>query len=148
MPVTGRYLLDTNVLVALVRAGPLGRYIEQTYSLSHQAFRPLICVVTVGEIKKLTRKFGWGPQKTKEVETLLSQLIWVDINEPALLEAYAEIAHYSESNGNTKSQNDYWIAAAAKVTDATLLTSDRDFDHLQGRFLDRIWIDERIVKPP
>lgn len=32
-------------------------------------------------------------------------------------------------------KNDLWIAAAAHVTGATLLTTDADFDHLRDRFV-------------
>jgi len=41
----------------------------------------------------------------------------------------------------TIGQNDLWIAAAAKATGATLLTTDRDFDHLDPTQLQRIHID-------
>jgi predicted nucleic acid-binding protein len=33
-------------------------------------------------------------------------------------------------------KNDLWIAATAYILDATLLTADGDFDHLNGSFLD------------
>jgi hypothetical protein len=47
------YLLDTNILVAYVRAGPLGESIESTYGLRQPGFKPLICVVSVGEMLSL-----------------------------------------------------------------------------------------------
>lgn len=34
------YLLDTNILVAFIRAGALGQYIEATYQLRHQPTKP------------------------------------------------------------------------------------------------------------
>jgi hypothetical protein len=34
MSAGGGYLLDTNIIVALMRANALGRYIEATYGLS------------------------------------------------------------------------------------------------------------------
>ena len=36
---------------------------------------------------------------------------------------------------------DRWIAATAKAADATLLTTDKDFDPLHPRYVERIWID-------
>jgi len=33
-------------------------------------------------------------------------------------------------------KNDLWIAATASVLEATLLTTDFDFDHLKGVFLE------------
>lgn len=32
-------------------------------------------------------------------------------------------------------KNDLWIAATASAIDATLITSDKDFDHLDGNYL-------------
>lgn len=37
-------------------------------------------------------------------------------------------------------KNDLWIAATAQVTNSKLVTTDRDFDHLDGVFID-------VIKP-
>ena len=41
-------------------------------------------------------------------------------------------------------KNDLWIAATAFVTKATLLTTDKDFDHMHPAFLQRDWINPRM----
>jgi len=147
MAATQRYLLDTNILVVLVRAGELGEYVDETYRLTAQPFRPLISIVTVGEALKLVKRFTWGSDRIDALQRHLRQLTWVDISRDEILDAYAEIAHWSESNGKSKPQNDYWIAATAKATAATVLTTDRHFDDYDPRFLRRIWIDESVVAP-
>ncbi len=45
-------------------------------------------------------------------------------------------------------KNDVWIAATASVVEAVLLTTDADFDHLDPRFLKRIWLDPASGKVP
>ena len=45
-------------------------------------------------------------------------------------------------------ENDVWIAATARRLGATLLTTDRDFDHLHGTWIDRVWIDPNTGKTP
>ncbi len=40
-------------------------------------------------------------------------------------------------------KNDIWIAATASVLDATLLTTDKDFNHLDGEFFQVGKIDIR-----
>lgn len=40
-------------------------------------------------------------------------------------------------------KNDLWIAAAASVLNAKLLTTDKDFDHLNEEFLEVIYIDHK-----
>jgi predicted nucleic acid-binding protein len=48
---------------------------------------------------------------------------------------------YCESIGHRMGKNDIWIAAAANVTGAMVVTTDKDFDHLQPDFLTVHWID-------
>jgi hypothetical protein len=48
---TGRpLLLDTNILLALVRDKELGKRISTQFGLESAVHRPLICIVTIGEI--------------------------------------------------------------------------------------------------
>jgi len=63
------------------------------------------------------------------------------LDEPGIPDAYVKIDVYSEGIGRTMGKNDLWIAATANVTSATLLTTDKDFDHLDGAFINRVWID-------
>jgi predicted nucleic acid-binding protein len=44
------YLLDTSVLLALVRGNELGRFIRQKFSLDNPSIRSLISIVSHGEI--------------------------------------------------------------------------------------------------
>jgi tRNA(fMet)-specific endonuclease VapC len=45
-------------------------------------------------------------------------------------------------------RNDVWIAASAAVTGATLMTTDRDFDLLDGTHIQRVWIDPKTRRTP
>ena len=49
MPVATGYLLDTNILVHLLRENALGKYIDQTYSLRSTLSHCVISIVTVGK---------------------------------------------------------------------------------------------------
>jgi tRNA(fMet)-specific endonuclease VapC len=147
MTTTVGYLLDTNILLALIRGKPLGRSIDSTYSLSSNLNQSVIPVVTVGEMYSLTRKLGWGAAKVQALRGLLDEVVWVDINDARILEAYGETDHLIESNGQPMGQNDLWIAATARATGFTLLTTDRDFDRLHPNWVNRIWIDPKSAKP-
>jgi tRNA(fMet)-specific endonuclease VapC len=135
------YLLDTNVVLALIRANPLGHFIDQQFGLRGALNRSMVCVVTVGEMLSLVRQFNWGQAKWDTLQSLLNEIVWLDINHPDILDAYGEIDHASLQQGRKLGKNDAWIAATAKVTGATLLTTDPDFDHLHDIYLHRIWID-------
>ncbi len=47
-----------------------------------------------------------------------------------MLNAFADVSTYLKERGKTVGDNDRWIAATAKVLQATVLTSDRDFEPL------------------
>lgn len=144
MTTSRSYLLDTNVLLALVRGGALGAAIDERFGLRAAAQRPLICVVTHGEIKVLARRNGWGAQKLASLDEALAAFVTVDINHPRVVDAYVELDLASQSHpdgARNMGKNDLWIAAAAKAAGATLLTMDKDFEPLLGTQLDGVYID-------
>ena len=73
---------------------------------------------------------GWGAAKTRRLNTLLGYLMAVPIPYGAVMDCYVQIDDYSLANGRQMGKNDLWIAATARATGATLLTTDRNFDHL------------------
>jgi tRNA(fMet)-specific endonuclease VapC len=137
------YLLDTNVLLELLRGKALGQRIDKQFNLRSVISTCVISVVTVGEMESLVRQFKWGTRKLSDLKLLLDELPWVDINDPSILDAYGQIDHYSNQVGRSMGKNDVWIAATAHVTTMTLLTTDQDFDHLEEQFLSRTWIDPK-----
>ncbi|HEY4562267.1 MAG TPA: type II toxin-antitoxin system VapC family toxin [Thermoanaerobaculia bacterium] len=137
----GRLLLDTNILVHLVRSNRLGEAIDSRFQLRARTKIPLVSVVTVGEILGLSKKWSWGALKIQRLEDLLQQFILLDINSEDVLSTYAELDSFLEKSGKPIEQNDIWIAANTIVAGAHLLTTDKDFDPLYPAFLDRTWID-------
>ncbi|MGL6074771.1 MAG: quinone-dependent dihydroorotate dehydrogenase [Fimbriiglobus sp.] len=127
-----RYLLDTCVLVHLVRGDIDGKRIQRDFNLKAFYGECMISVVTWGEMEKLGREFGWDNKKLKVMRDLLEQLITIDIkkDEPEIISAYADIDHASSQRGIHMGKNDVWIAATARATGYELLTMDKDFDHL------------------
>ncbi|MBU0703691.1 MAG: PIN domain-containing protein [Chloroflexi bacterium] len=80
---------------------------------------------------------------------LLGELVIVQLAQGAIVQKYAQIAHFSENvmkPARPMGQNDMWIAATASATGATLLTSDSDFDHLDPSFITRIRFDSKTGK--
>lgn len=140
-----RYLLDTGILIHYARQSPVYQFIEQTEKLTQQDCIPLVSVVTIGEILSFGIQHNWGESKLKAVKNWLTKLVILDINsiDSILLEAYAEIDSFSKNKlthkplgrSITMGKNDLWIAATAKAANATLLTIDGDFDHLNGLYI-------------
>lgn len=144
---TTEYLLCTNVVLALLRGNALGHAIEARFQILANPARSIISVVTHGELLALARQFGWGQSKLDKLRDQLERLIQIGIDDDALLDAYAEIDHASLQAGRTMGKNDLWIAATARASGLTLLTTDRDFDHLQGTWIDLVWINPDTSQP-
>jgi len=141
-----RYLLDTGILVHYTRQSKLYQEIDMKERLSAPDCVPLVSVTTQAEIISLGIQLNWGTQKLQAIQSFFTKLIVIDINssDKDLLTAYAEIDAYSKgrlpgrpltSSAKIMGKNDIWIAATAKVANATLLTIDGDFDHLNGTFI-------------
>jgi tRNA(fMet)-specific endonuclease VapC len=138
---TDLLLLDTNILIHLLRGSPIGRRIESEFRLSDRVHAPLISIVTVGEILAFAQKKGWGPAKIESMQSLLRQLVVVDIHSESVLRSYAEVDSFLTAQGHPIEQNDLWIAATAMAANAHLLTTDKDFDPLAPGHVQRTWID-------
>lgn len=147
MATASAYLLDTNILVHLIRGNAVGLAIDAHFGLRGALNRCVVSVVTVGEMYALARKYDWGPAKQDALRKLLAELVWVDINHPDILTAYGELDALSDRAGRRMGKNDLWIAATAKVSGAILLTTDGDFDHLHPTHITRTRIDENTGNP-
>lgn len=138
------YFLDTNIIVIYLRNGKVKEFIEKKYSALEKRYSPSLSVVTLGEIRSLAIKNSWGNKRIEKLEELLKEILVIDIDSVDIINRYAEIDAFSQGRLNGRvskfsarnmGKNDIWIAATASVLDATLLTTDSDFDHLDKEFL-------------
>jgi tRNA(fMet)-specific endonuclease VapC len=152
------YLLDTGLLLGHIRGAGYADHAERRYALSQPPNVSLVSVVTKGEIYSLAIQFNWGEQKKQALDNLHRRVPVVDINTDRIIQRYAEVDAYSQGKDRTKplpsgmssrnmGKNDIWIAATASVVNAILMTTDTDFDHLNGVFLNVVYIDPRLMKP-
>ncbi len=141
IPPDALIVLDTSVVVHLARNDALGQKVNADHDLTGRSLRPLISIVTVGEMFAPARKWSWGEGKIEKLRAIISDLTIVDIRPQPVIDRYAEIDAYSEQVGRQMANNDAWIAATAAAAPAWLLTTDKDFDHLHPKFIQREWID-------
>jgi predicted nucleic acid-binding protein len=123
-------VLDTNVLLHLLRGKAAAERLEREYKISARSPRAIISVVTKGELKALGYKFDWGSKQHERRDAMLTVLPAADISHRAIWHAYAELDHSSARVWIKMGKNDLWIAATVRVTEGVLLTTDGDFDHL------------------
>jgi tRNA(fMet)-specific endonuclease VapC len=138
---TARFVLDTNVIVQLLRWNEIGRRIDARYDLLAAASTPMISAVSLGETRSLARQWNWGRDKIERLHELLLKFVVVDIRREPVIARYVEIDISSRIAGRKMNANDIWIAATAAATSATLLTTDRDFDHLDPSLVRCEWIN-------
>ncbi len=139
------FLLDTNILLHYIRESPLFHEIQGTYAPLKKGNRSIISVVNVAEIRSIAVQAKWGIVKTRKLEEILRELIIIEIRNNILIDRYVQIDAFSQNKlpqqplgltPRNMGKNDLWIAATASVLGAKLLTTDSDFNHLQGVFLD------------
>jgi tRNA(fMet)-specific endonuclease VapC len=139
------YILDSNILLFLVRENTF----IQNEIQQRQIFTPQnqvnISIVTAGGLYSLAMQNNWGQNKYLKLENLILRFRPLPIDSQDLVEVYAEIDTYSKTKHPTlklpigqtavkMGKNDLWIAALTHILDATLLTTDADFDHLNNVF--------------
>ena len=138
------YLLDTNIVLTYARNTEVTKKIEAKLNLLSGDHRLIISVVSVGELKAFMKKNKWGNKKISQLEKLVDEFMIADINVEEIIERYAEIDAFSQGKlENRKSKftarnmgkNDLWIAATASYLDIELITTDKDFEHLNGEYL-------------
>ncbi len=108
------YLLDTSVILPLVRGNALGKHIDQRFGLQASAQRPFVSVVSLGEVRVLAKRNDWGAAKLRSLSNALDNLVVVDINHPSVIDAYVELDLVSQSHpdgARNMGKNDLWIAA-------------------------------------
>lgn len=138
------YFLDTNVLLALVRGADLGKYIAQTYDLRDVLKRPLISIVSHGEMMAIASRNGWGDKKRQSLNLILQSMVTMDVNDPAILLSYVAVDEANRkvpAGARILSNNDMWIAATTRAAEALLLTTDKDFLHLNPQVCSVEYID-------
>jgi PIN domain. len=149
------YVMDTGILLGYIRGAGYASYVESRFAVSEPPNIALISVITVGEIYSLALQFNWGEDKKKKLNEIIQKIPTIDINSRQILKRYAEIDAYSQGKHASKKlppsitarnmgKNDIWIAATGSVLKALLLTTDHDFDHLNGVFLEVRYIDPTL----
>ena len=114
-------------------------------------------VICHGEILALSEKLGWGGKKRSKLDVILSKIPTLDINKEGVINAYARIDTWTHGSRLARlaprpppkpaipmKQNDLWIVATAHASKATLVSTDKDFQHLKDVWLQFAYIDQRV----
>jgi predicted nucleic acid-binding protein len=145
-----RYVLDTNIILFYLKDSKTKAFIKEIYNPFGSENEAVISAVTIGEIKSLAIRNGWGEKRVSLVEKIMQDIIVIDVKFNELFDAYAEIEAYCEGKLPSKpvkrssrilGKNDLWIAATTYITGSKLMTSDKDFLPLDGEYFEVVMID-------
>jgi tRNA(fMet)-specific endonuclease VapC len=125
MPMAGRYLLDTNILIALFADEPS---VREAMQVAEAVFVP---VIALGELYFGARKSGRMQANVDVVDDLAaeSQIVSCDLE---TARHYAAIKEGLRRIGQPIPENDLWIAALANQYHLTLVTRDGHFAQIAG----------------
>ncbi len=138
------YVLDISVLLNLIRGQELGKSIDRAFGLRTALSRHTVSIVSHGELRVLAQRNQWGDQKRDALTLALDGFITVNLDSGAMVDAYVRVEEScrNAAGGEKKMrQNDMWIAATALHTGLTLITTDKDFNHIDSRLIQVHWVD-------
>jgi tRNA(fMet)-specific endonuclease VapC len=124
-PVSGRYLLDTNILIALLEG--------DNAVLSHldHAAEVFIPAIALGELFFGAAKSGRPAENVARIERFASgrAIVQCDLD---VAREYGRLKQRLKTKGRPIPENDIWIAATAKNHGMILVTRDGHFDDVDG----------------
>jgi tRNA(fMet)-specific endonuclease VapC len=141
------YVLDTSALLSLIRGKELGQQIDSAFGLRAFFHRHVISIVTHGELYAMANRNNWSQDKRNVLAHALNELVTVNIDNKPLVEAYVQVeASCRNVAGGERNMghNDMWIAATSMVTGLPLITTDKDFQHLDVNLIRVHWVNPRL----
>lgn len=122
---TGKVLLDTNVVIALFMGETS---IQQQLSVTSEVSVPTI---VLGELYYGAHKSVRTENNTARIDefTANNAVLWCDT---ATAQHYGIIKNQLRTKGKPIPENDIWIAAIAKQYQLTLVTRDNHFQYVDG----------------
>ena len=120
----GKYLLDTNILIALFA------HDAEVQTQLGQASEVLIPSIVFGELYYGARKSGRAEANVQRIDELLA-ISAVLACDAETAQSYAIVKNDLRLKGKPIPENDIWIAALALQHDLILVTRDAHFQEVQ-----------------
>ena len=130
MPPTGRFLLDTNIVIALLAAEtPVVAGVRDAEAV-------FLSAIVVGELYYGARRSRRSRENIERIATLAAgaAVLPCDVRTAA---TYGQVKAELSARGTPIPENDVWIAAAALQHSLTLVSRDGHFEEVPGLALER-----------
>jgi tRNA(fMet)-specific endonuclease VapC len=125
MPASGRFLLDTNIVIALFEGDET---VVANLDLASEVFVP---AVVLGELLFGAAKSGRPVENAAKVDRFAagSSIPACDLH---VAREYGRLKRDLRAKGKPLPENDLWIAATANRLQLIVVTRDRHFDEIDG----------------
>jgi tRNA(fMet)-specific endonuclease VapC len=120
--VTGSVLPDSNAVVALLAGN------TAIADRLNAASEVLLAAAVLGELRYGALNSSRVEDNLARLDQFTSMCRFVPVTE-AVVHAYADVRLALKKKGRPVPENDIWIAATARVEDATVFTDDAHFEH-------------------
>ncbi len=147
-------IYDTNIWLYLLRVRTTLAHIQRQTPYEFGSDGLVIVPFAVkAELESMSLQFNWGATKRQQLQDYLQYKTIVQSNSE-IIRFYAQIDAFSQGRLPTQptglsarnmGKNDLWIAATAVAAKALLITTDSDFDHLNGQIFGHA--EFRVLKP-
>jgi tRNA(fMet)-specific endonuclease VapC len=129
--VTGKLLLDTNIVIRLFRDEAA---VKDQLALAGPVY---VSCIAIGELLAGAQASLRVNENLDQVHSLVDDRLILPVD-LGTAEFYGQIKAELRRKGTPIPENDIWIAAHALQYDLTLISSDRHFDHVE-RLLVTSW---------
>jgi tRNA(fMet)-specific endonuclease VapC len=122
---SGRYLLDTNIIIALFASETL---VIQSLAQADEVFIPSIAL---GELHYGARKSGRSQKNLERIEELVENSAVIECDAKTARQ-YGDVKNKLRIKGRPLPENDVWIAALSLQYSLTLVTRDAHFQEIEA----------------
>ena len=144
-----KYLWDTNILLNRIRKSSHYYKWNDKFHFKENGNEVLLSVINLGEIESIALQRSWGVERMLFLKQILKEVQIINLNDE-VIQTYAQIDAFSQNklpelplnnSARNMGKNDIWLAATAHVHNLKFVTTDKDFDHLKGVFIDLLKVE-------
>jgi tRNA(fMet)-specific endonuclease VapC len=122
---SGRYLLDTNIIIALFASE------ASVINNLAQADEIFISIIALGELYFGARKSGRSEKNLERIEEFAASSTIIECD-ASTARQYGDVKNKLRIKGRPLPENDVWIAALALQYGLTLVTRDAHFQEVES----------------
>jgi tRNA(fMet)-specific endonuclease VapC len=125
MPTSGKFLLDTNIVIALLEGE------ERVLANLDRASEVFVPAVVLGELFFGAAKSGRPAENTAKVDRFAAgnSVLGCDLQ---VAREYGRLKQQLRAKGKPLPENDVWVAATANCHQLIVATRDRHFGEIDG----------------